>query len=438
MALISTYLHLTVFNAIGKGIGAIIPLLILILFGVSNDLDLFLYAYGLILYLVNIVTPSIETAVVPHLIETRFKELDLKQHLSRLSTAGILIVLGIFVALSLSLDFLLPELGFFSHTEVDEVKDYLYPFTLFLALAVWNSFLTGILNSISLFKLASVSIIARNLTTMLLMLLGTQFGFGIETLITAYTVGEIIRTIVLSTSIPEPGLRPRPTTRGYFSDNAIKEIGKSLFFQVAGSAFLGVNLIVDRSMAKLVDTEGSISILFYADRIYSLGFFVLFAGLLPILTTIVSKKHFDEHKGDAGKLFTELTSMARIIGLIALFLTIAALSMSDLAEYLVFLTGQVDKESTELLIVTLQLMVVGLAPQIMSSIYSRGLIILKNTRLILVVGIIIVFLNASGNYFFIGLIGLPGIALSTTISHTVCALLFYVGFRSLMIHPPQA
>jgi putative peptidoglycan lipid II flippase len=438
MTLVSTYLHLTIFNIVGKGIGGVIPLLILFQFGVSNDLDLFLYAYGLILYVVNIVTPSIESTVIPHLIERRFKKLELKQHLSRLSTIGSLIVIGISVVLHLSLDFFLSELGIFNHLETGEIKAYLTSFALFLILAVWNSFLTGIVNSVSLFRLASVSIIARNLTTILLMLLGTHFGFGIATLITAYTIGEVIRTIVLTASIPEPSLRPRPTTRGYFSDNAIKDVGRSLFYQVAGSAFLGVNLIVDRSMAKLVDTEGSISILFYADRIYSLGFFVLFAGLLPILTTIVSKKHFDEHEHDAGKLFAELTSLARKIGLIAIFLTTLALAMSDLAEYLVYLTGQVDKESSGLLIVTLQLMVVGLAPQIMSSIYSRGLIIMKKTKLMLIVGIIIVFLNVGGNYVFIGLFGLPGIALSTTITHIICAMLFYVGFRILVAHPPEA
>jgi putative peptidoglycan lipid II flippase len=262
--------------------------------------------------------------------------------------------------------------------------------------------------------LANVSILAT-----------THAKAGIAFVPIASLAGEIIAASVLALfAVRALGLRirlclDRPPALRTFARLASSEVG--------GGAVTRVNPVVDQLMAGVTAVAGGGTMLRYSGDIATLPTSLLQAALLPVLLSHLAD---DFARRDLVTIRrTVVRALASVCGLLLLASVILYLVRLPLLR-LIFLHGQMDAAGVERMAQILPYHLVGLAPFGALLVLARAHVATKNGAIMISMGILNASTNVAGNLILVRVLGLEGIALSTSVVQLAIAIVFWFRFEA--------
>lgn len=193
----------------------------------------------------------------------------------------------------------------------------MFPYIFFISLV---ALCMGILNSFRHFAVPALSPVILNISMIVAALtLRNYFEEPITALAVGVMIGGVLQLAMQWPFLVKFGVKFKP--RFNFHHPGIKQIGFLMFPAFFGAAVYQINVLVGTILASLLPS-GSVSYLFYADRIMELplGVFAVAIGTasLPSFSEHVSKGNFEELKSSLSfslrlMLFVTIPSMVAII-----------------------------------------------------------------------------------------------------------------------------
>jgi putative peptidoglycan lipid II flippase len=251
----------------------------------------------------------------------------------------------------------------------------------------------------------------------------THATVGIAFVPVASLVGEVIATIVLALfAIRGLGLR---TELCFDRPPALRTFARLAAAEVGGGAVTRLNPVVDQLMAGLTAVVGGGTMLRYSGDVGLLPTSILQASLLPVLMSHLSDDYARRDLETIRR--TVARSLAWVCGLLVAASVVLYVVRLPLLR-LIFLHGQMDAEGVERMAAILPYHLVGLAPFGALLVLARAHVAVKNGRIMFAAGVINAVCNVVFDVVLYRLIGLEGLALSTSCVHLAVAVLFWFQF----------
>jgi len=426
-ALVWDTITTTCWSTVGKGVGFLVPFFIAAWFGVTAETDAFFFAYGLILFFSMIFAPVVESVIVPYIAQARSKNEDVGKFVGRIlgaSGIGLLILTGIVLLVIRPVLFVITR---FNSQELDLVYWILIETAPLIILLVWTSILAGTLNAYKNFVFPAITPMFRAVFN-----IGFIFIFkdalGVHAIALGYVVGEIIRLAVLVGVIKR--LKLFKLGLSFSLNPNLKEFLKTASYQAIGMVAVGLNPIIDKIMASWLGS-GSVSVLYYADRLFMIPITFLCVGLFPVALSHWSQNYY-QNKEEL-LLLRKANKVAKVVFLISVIVAMILAFFSRTLVYLAFGRGEFGLKYLHIVQWTFICYLLGLIPYVVGSMFTRAHLVLKNTRFLMKLAILNCFLNVVLNYILMQFIGVLGIALSTSITLSIITFFLVVSFKKAKI-----
>jgi putative peptidoglycan lipid II flippase len=216
---------------------------------------------------------------------------------------------------------------------------------------------------------------------------------------------------------------PRETARPQELRDFVRLVG----IEVLGNVVTRINPVVDQAIASTSEVAGAGTLLGYAFDLAMLPTSILQAGFLSVFLVHMSAAGA---RGDADA-FRGLLRRGLGYGTLAVaaLSAVLALSRKPVAE-LLFGHGKMDPAGTAMIAELLPFALAGTPSFAALLILARAHVSLRNTRIMLSMGVLNATLNATLNLAFFRVLGVAGIALATSVMHTVIAAVFWFRLRN--------
>ncbi|HVH45289.1 MAG TPA: lipid II flippase MurJ [Labilithrix sp.] len=256
-------------------------------------------------------------------------------------------------------------------------------------------------------------------------LAATHSTAGIAFVPVATLAGELIAASVLAIfAIRSLGLR---VALCFDRPPALLTVVRLASSEVGGGAVTRVNPVVDQFMAGLSAVVGGATLLKYSGDVATLPTSVVQAALLPVLISHLSD---DFARRDLVTIRrTVVRSLASVCGLLLAASVLLYLVRFPLLR-LVFLHGEMDAAGVDRMAQILPYHLVGLAPFGALLVLARAHVATKNGAIMFSMGVINATTNVVGNVILLRVLGLEGIALSTSIVQLAIAIIFWFRFEA--------
>lgn len=422
----------TSLSTIGRGVGFAIPFFVAAWFGVNADTDAFFFAYGLVILLAGVFAPVVESVLVPFVAEIKTQdELAVRSFLGTalvVSTLGLAAVGAVLVLVSKPI---LAVVSNFPDESVDLIgRLLLETFPLFVLLTA-TSLLSGALNAYRFFALPAVSPALRAAAALLIIFIFRQ-KMGVHSIALGYVVGEGVRLAALLFQAARKGIAP--SLASLVLDSRLLGFLKTASYQIVGMAVLAFNPVIDKTMASWL-TPGSVSILEYANRLYEIPLAFVTRGLFVVLLSHWSARFYE---GFESRFRRNVVNTAMLVGGGAAVLSVVLILFRAPLAGLVYGHGEFPEGHLPTVCAVWAFYLVGLGPTLFGRVFGRAHLVLKNTRLLMIVGMVNVCLKIALNLALIRSLGLSGLALSTTITYSGLAVVLMLFFFRARIAAPQA
>jgi putative peptidoglycan lipid II flippase len=427
-------------SILGKGIGFAIPFFVAAWFGIGSDTDAFFFAYGLVLLLAGVFFPVVEAVIVPFITEIKSQnESEVKNFVGTtlvMSIAGLAALGALFFLITKPL---LAAVSEFPQDSLDLISRLLLETSPLLLLLVGTSLLSGVLNAYRLFSLPAISPAVRAAVA-LTVIFALKDRVGVHSIALGYVLGELTRFIVLFIYATKKNMVP--PIASIKLDSRVFEFLRIASYQVAGMAILAFNPVVDKTMASWL-APGSVSILEYSDRLYEIPITLITRGLFVVLLSHWSIYFYQGLKSGPGRnsglkadsdlkrssdFRRTVVNTARIVGFGAVVLSALLILLREQLAGLVYGHGEFDKESVTAVSTVWGIYLLGLGPTMFGRVFGRAHLVLKNTKVLMLSGMMNFVLNIALNLVLIRPLGLYGLALSTTITYSAVAMALMVTF----------
>jgi putative peptidoglycan lipid II flippase len=415
----------TFFSTIGKAIGFLVPFFIAAWFGVTSETDAFFFAYGIILFLSGIFAPVAERIIVPYINEARAKREDIGAFIGRV------IAISSIGLVCLTLFFILITKPFFSLITKFDPSTVDFIFVIFLEtsplilLLTWTSILTGALNAHKKFAFPALSPALRALVVLSIVFI-FKITWGVHAIAFGYVAGEIVRLAILGGVIR--WLKPFKVSLSLQFDNKLWEFLKIASYQTIGMTAAGLNPIVDKTMASWLG-KGDVSVLHYADRLYTIPVTFMTTGLMVTLLSHWSSMYY---KWGSHRLKEEVNRVVKVAGVLALFIAVLLFFFHQPIVGLAFGRGAFDQARLPEVGWVWVCYLFGFLPYMIGRIYAQAHLVLKNTRVLMISAFCLNGLNIIFNFLLMQILGIAGIALATSFTAVFSlSFLSYVFYRKL-------
>ena len=304
-----------------------------------------------------------------------------------------------------------------------ELSRITFPYLFFISLV---SLYTGVLNSFNKFAIGAASPILLNLTFIIFIFCFREiFETKGHMLSWAVFFAGLFQLVFLIIGIFRNNLEiffVKPKFSKY-----IKKLFKLIIPGAIGAGVIQINLLVDVILASFLNT-GSISYLYYAERINQLPIALIGVALGTALLPTLSKQISQNEKGKA--LYTQ----NRAIEFCLLLAIPASVAIFIIAEPIIgsfFERGEFSAIDKLLSAKALQAFAVGVPAYVLVKILTPIFFARQNTVTPVKIAIFCVFINFLFNIILMQFYQHVGIAIATAISSWVnCILLFYILLES--------
>jgi len=398
-------------------------------FGCSDAMDAYLAAALVPALLINLISESMNQALVPTLI--RVKELEGSAAAQRLFSSSMLIVslmlATVSVGLALAARAIMPL--FASHYAPAKlalavrIVYALLPLVLITGIA---SNCTAVLNAIDRFALPALAPVAVSLAT-----ITAALSFGNQISIWAIVIGNLagscIHAVAMAWMVHLHGFRFR--LWWYGNSHAAREVAGQYWPVFFSSVVASGGLLVDQSMAAMLP-PGSVSVLVYANRFVSVVL-TLLAG--AVSTAIVP--HFSRliaYRDWAGCRHV-LRTWLRLSALTSIPIAAALIAGSHWLIRATLEHGAFTNEQTALVSPVLGLCAIQIPFFVCSRVFYRFLVAMRRTDLVLLCGVLNLVLDIFLNLILMRWFGLAGIALATSL--WTVSTFFFLWFWTYRVLP---
>lgn len=279
-----------------------------------------------------------------------------------------------------------------------------FPFLFFVSIV---TLISGVLNAHNHFATAAAAPILLNISVTVALLLSFFFPSSGHAAAWGIAVAGILEFVLLFVSAKRAGCLP--VFRWPIFDSTLISFFKTLAPAVVGSGGIQIAMFADTILASLLPT-GSVSAIYYADRIYQLpiGIIGIAAGtvLLPVMSRHIS----------SGNLVEAERIQSKIVGItfsLTIPFLIAFLLIPDLILDGVFLRGAFTKEASSAAASVLSAYALGLIPIMLLRPVSAGFLARHDTSTPLIASISGMFLNVVLKYCLYQKFGAIGLAFAT-------------------------
>ncbi|WP_407279964.1 murein biosynthesis integral membrane protein MurJ [Aromatoleum evansii] len=310
-----------------------------------------------------------------------------------------------------------------------ELTRITFPYILFMALVALAG---GILNTWSRFAIPAFTPVLLNLSFIGMALFAAPwFDPPVLALAWAVFIGGILQLALQLRPLARIGLLPRFDLN--LSDPGVRRIAKLMLPAMLGVSVSQVSLIINTIFASFLES-GSVSWLYYADRLMEFPAGLLGAALGTILLPSLSKLHADEQPEAFSSLLDwglRLTLMLTLPAALALALLAVPL-LSTLFQHGAFTAT--DVQQTRLALVAYS---VGLSGLILVKILAPGFYARQDIRTPVKIALITLVATQLMNLAFIVPLKHAGLALSIGLASLLNAALLFRGLRRRGVYRPQ-
>lgn len=400
-------LTLTIYNVAGRVINFALFIVIANKFGATESTDWFFFNYGLVYFIVGILSNAAESALVPawNAIDTSHHSFMIRR-MAEVSVAGFLLV---FPGLLLSGYILSPLF----HLEIPELPRWQLLSTCFFLALQPSLALLAALNSSYLqyrqsYLLPTIHLALRSLGVMVV--LAIPSNATVFLLSFAFLVGEALRLLILQTRPISVLYRTRAVAP---ANAAILGMLRNYGWMTLSLSLTLINPIIDLAMVGRFGS-GCASLVEYAGRLRGLPVLAM-SGMYIVLLGEWSKAHY---QSSSGLTWRQVSSPFLRLVMLTTCLTILLVLAIDWWLPLVFFSGQLQSD-LQVLRSLLIYYFLGIPLLAGSIVLSRALIVLQESRPLAFVAGLSCLCNIILNLIFLRIMGVVGVALSTTIVELV-------------------
>ncbi|WP_135607020.1 murein biosynthesis integral membrane protein MurJ [Solemya velesiana gill symbiont] len=426
---------------LSRVLGFIRDLVFAHVFGANSSTDAFFVAFKIPNFLRRLFAEgAFSVAFVPVLGEYKVKRSfeELKQFVDRVAgtLAGVLLGVTLLGVLGAPVIVSLFGGGFLVRGEMETfwlTSDMLritFPYLLFISL---TAFAGGILNTFNRFGVPAFTPVLLNLS-----LIGSAFWLSplMDTPIRALAWGVFIAGVVqFLFQLPFlHKLKLLPRFRFAPRDEGVRRIGKLMLPALFGVSVTQLNLLIDTLIASFLQ-EGSISWLYYSDRLVELPVGVLGVALATVILPSLSEKHASESREGFSNTIDWALRWALLLGLPA---AVGLLLLSGPMIATLFQSDVFDARDVAMSQRSLMAYSLGLVSFILIKIFAPGFYARQDTKTPVKIAVIAMVTNMVLNIILVFPLAHAGLALATALSASLNAFLLYRGLRHEgVFHPPK-
>ncbi len=297
-----------------------------------------------------------------------------------------------------------------------------FPYLLFISLA---GFVGAILNSFDRFAIPAITPVLLNIV---LITAATVFAPEFSEPARALAYGVLIAGIVqLGFQLPfvaRIGLLPTP--KPHWKDPNVKKVLLLMAPAIFGVSVSQINLLLDTILASFLPT-GSVSWLFYSDRLTELPLGVFGVGIATVILPALSRQHTAQSQEYSATLNWAL----RCVLMIALPAAIALIILAEPILMTLFQYGETQVRDMHMASYSLMAYSLGLPAFMLIKVLASGFFSRQDTKTPVRIGIIAMVANMIFNVAFVlplhfyWQVGHAGLALATGASAFLNAWLLY-------------
>ena len=310
-----------------------------------------------------------------------------------------------------------------------------FPYILFMSLVALAG---GILNTWSRFALPAFTPVLLNLAFIGMALFATPyFDPPVLALGWAVFLGGLLQLAIQLPALRKIAMLPRPTLnwRAAWADPGVRRIVALMGPALIGVSVSQISLLINTVFASFL-ADGSVSWLYYADRLMEFPSGLLGAALGTILLPSLSRCHASGDRAEYARLLDwglRLTLLLAAPAAVALALLAVPL-IATLFHHGAFSAGDVLATRNALVAYA-----VGLTGLILVKVLAPGFYARQNVRTPVRIALVSLFATQAMNAVFIFGLGLghAGLALSIGLAACLNAALLYRGLRRHGIYTPQ-
>lgn len=305
-----------------------------------------------------------------------------------------------------------------------------FPYILFISL---TAFCGSVLNTVGRFAVPAFTPVLLNLSMISAALIVSPATPS--TTAKAFAWGIFIAGIVqLFFQLPflwKEGLLVRPSW-GWKSEGVKKILvlmGPALF----GVSVSQINLLLDTIIASFLAEDGSISWLYYSDRMleFPLGIFAI--AIATVILPSLSRQHARKQTDDFN---LTLNWGMRLVLLIGIPAAIGLFVMAEPILLTVFQRGEFDLADAHSASLSLQAYIIGLVGFMLVKVLAPGFFSRQDTKTPVKIGIIAMVVNMIFNVILFFPLAHVGLALATSISAILNATLLFIAlYRAKVFRP---
>ena len=401
-------------------------------FGRTEAVDAILIALVLPAFVIVVIGGALRAAFIPAYVGIRANQGQeaATAFLQTLSTAvsGALVLLTGVMAIFGSR--LIPLLGSGFDPETLALTIHLFrllvPSVVLLGLArLW----AGALNAHgSFFLVALAPIFSPLLSLTFLLLLGDTLG--VEAIAYGFVVGAVLEVALLVSLLRAHRL----PIKLRWHRGALREVAPQMLLLTLGSAIVSATTVVDQGMAAML-SPGSVAALGYGQKVprllLNLGVMSLGTAALPFLSESVARADFRAIRHTL-KHFVRLTLVVSVPVVIVLMLG------SNLLVRLLFEEGAFSAADTRV-VATVQIFLLLQVPfDLFKALFARLLVAWRRAGLIVLSAAALFWVNIAGNFIFMHVLGVAGIALSTAVVAFLSAGIMVIAALSILKQQQEA
>lgn len=308
-----------------------------------------------------------------------------------------------------------------------------FPYIFFMSLVALAG---GILNTMSRFALPAFTPVLLNVVFIVMALFAAPY-FDPPVLALAWAVflGGVVQLAVQIPALRRVAMLPRPSLnwQAAWQDPGVRRILALMGPAVLGVSVSQISLLINTIFASFLKT-GSVSWLYYADRLMEFPSGMLGAALGTILLPSLSRYHASaNHREYSNLLDWGLRLTLLLAAPAALALAVLAVPLIATLFHHGAFTGD-DVFQTRQALVAYSIGLVGL---ILVKVLAPGFYARQNVRTPVKIGLITLVATQAMNLAFIGWLQHAGLALSIGLAACLNAALLYRGLRRHDVYHPQ-